>query len=67
MRLYDYIDLLKDEWICIIGNDRLCHEIATKDVKEYYDNDKILEIESGIAPSRDGDILTYIEIDGSYT
>lgn len=62
MKLYDFIDLLNDDYIVIISNNGNAHKINKYEVREYYNNDKILSISTDLTPSRE--TLIFIKIAG---
>ena len=61
IKLYDYIDILDDEWIVIL-KDECATEIKTKDVKTKFENSIIKKINTDYSESGDYSIITYIDI-----
>ena len=70
MKLYDYIDVLNDEWVMLLYTNTdgygVMYEIETNLVKEEFNNDNILKIDTDYSPNGDYNMLTFVRIDGTY-
>lgn len=64
VKLYDFVEILKDEYICVIDLNGLGLECLKGEVKSRFNNDIIFKISSDFSQSADGDILNFVHIDG---
>lgn len=64
VKLYDFVDILKDEFICVVDLNGLAMECLKEEVKSRFKNDIILKINSDFSQSGDEDILNFVYIDG---
>lgn len=64
VKLYDFVDILKDEYVCIVDLSELAVECSKDEVKNRFNNDIILKISSDFSQSANGDILNFVYING---
>lgn len=64
VNLYDFVDVLKDEYICIIDLNGLAIECTKDEAKSKFNNDTIIEVSSDFSQSANGDILNFVYING---
>jgi len=62
MRLYDYVDILTDEYVVVINKYGEACELKVEDIKKEYPNNIIKKIHSEYSPSGDGSILSFVYI-----
>lgn len=64
IKLYDFVDILEDEYICVVDLNGLCMESLKDEVKSRFNNNMITKISSDFSQSGDEDILNFVYIDG---
>lgn len=63
-RLYEFIDVLNEEYILILDKEGLGYELPIKEVKSRYNNDEIISISIEPSESQINGMIIFIKING---